>query len=96
MAELVAAREAVLGAPLLWASWLAPLASGLAAAVLGERPRLQAGVALASWVLAGLLLAPALAAVLSGAVAVDPWAPRIPGLGVFSLFLDGASLPVAV
>ena len=96
MAELVAAQEAVLGSPLLWASFLAPLLAGLLAPLLGERPRAQAGLALLSWLVSAAALAPAVALVERGRVVVDPLHPRVPGLGVFSMVLDGASLPVAV
>ncbi len=92
------AMEHVLGAPLLWLSFAAPLAAGIASLVAGRRlgARGHAVLAVASWVAAGLLLLPALAQVYRGAVALDPLYSRVPGIGVFALVLDGVSAPIAV
>ena len=94
----VAGSELVLGAPLLWLAFLAPTLSGIASLAFGSRlgGRGHALLAVASWAVAGLLLVPAWAAVLPGATVVDPVWARVPGVGVFSLVMDGASAPVAL
>jgi len=96
--ETVTLTEAVLQAPLLWAAFLAPLAAGAASLLAGNRlnPRGHLVLALASWLAAGLMLAPGLRLVARGVVVVDPLHPAVPGVGVFSLFLDGLSAPVAL
>ena len=96
--ETVAVHEAVLGAPLLWAAVAAPILAGVASLAAGNRvgPRGHAALAAASWLLAGLLLAPALGAAYRGSSALDPLHPLVPGIGVFSLLVDGVSLPVVV
>ena len=94
--ETVSVGETVLGAPLLWLSWLIPALAGALALPLRGRPRAAAALAALSWLVSGLLLAPAASVAVSGGTAVDPVAPRVPGLGVFSLILDGVSLPIVV
>ncbi len=98
VASLVPGSEEVLSAPLLWAAFAAPLASGVASLLASRRGTagLHAGLAVASWLVSLLLLAGPLAAVYHGRVVVDPLYSRVPGVGVFSLFLDGVSAPVAL
>lgn len=96
--ETIMLHEAALAAPLLWLSFAAPLAAGILSLLAGNRvgPRGHAALASLSWLAAGLLLAPALSRVLGGGTVVDPVHPLVPGVGVFSLLLDGVSAPVVV
>ncbi|RUM47844.1 MAG: NADH-quinone oxidoreductase subunit M [Hyperthermus sp.] len=96
---LVAAQSTwQLHLPLLWLSVAIPMVSGLLSILLNYRIRdkLHAMLAAVSWLLSLTLLTyPALIA-RDGRVVVDPFWAKMPGIGSFALFLDGASLPVAL
>ncbi len=96
--ETIMLREAVLSAPLLWAAFLVPLAAGSLSLLAGNRvgARGHMWLAVVSWLAAGALLVPALRLAAAGYTVVDPAYAAIPGVGVFSLVLDGLSAPVAL
>lgn len=91
-------EEYVPGFPLLWASVLAPLASGIVSGIYAESlgKRSQVLLTAASWLASLLFLAPAAAAALNGSIVVDPVWARVPGVGVFSLFLDSVGAVLAL
>ncbi len=90
--------ETVLNYPALWLSFVIPLISGFISLFVGNKMSGKAHTILAvsSWILALLVVLPAFREVLSGATVVDPIWSTLPGIGTFSLVLDGVSAPVAL
>ncbi|MET1129078.1 MAG: complex I subunit 5 family protein [Thermoproteota archaeon] len=85
----------------LWLSVLVPALAGVVSGLIGKRvgARVHATLAVASWIAALALLAQPLSLVIgsdSATVIVDAAYAQVPGLGTFSLFLDGVSAALAI
>ncbi len=85
----------------LWLSILAPIFSGTLSGLIGNKISGKAHTLISaiSWIISFFLILPAMKAVLlSGGkiIAVDPVYALIPGLGHFSLFVDGVSAAFAL
>ncbi|WP_070807897.1 complex I subunit 5 family protein [Pyrodictium occultum] len=91
-------EETGLGLPLLWASVAAPAIAGTVSGLYASRIGRRGHVLLnsGSWLISLLLLLPPAAAALGGRVVLDPLWARVPGVGVFSLFLDAVGAAMAL
>jgi len=93
-------EEQIISLPLLWLSVLAPILSGIVSGFyahsIGRRGHML--LTAASWLISIALLIPGAAIALRGNVVIDPLWVTVPGVGVFSLFLDsiGAILALTI
>lgn len=97
---MVAVTELITSSPILWGTLVIPFLSGLASLAIGRAAsgKAHAAVNASAWTISLLLIAyAAIQLYTSGAqVLVDGTMAKIPGIGVFALFLDGVSAALAL